>query len=159
LLTQDDVLNPPPRTITIGGVSDERARFYRSTGLLRWDRYDPLPDFEWATEGRNARANPGVVVRADNGMFGYFAGPGVHVVDVLALGDPLLARLPAQPKWRIGHFERPVPEGYLETLQTGRNVIVDPVIGMKYERLKTITQEPLWTRRRWRDIVAMNLSR
>jgi arabinofuranosyltransferase len=159
LLTQDDVLNPPPRTVTIGGVSDERARYYRSTGLLRWDRYDPLPDFEWALEGRKARGNPGVVVRADNGMFGYFAGPAVHVVDVLALGDPLLARLPALPKWRIGHFERPVPEGYLETLQNGRNVIVDPVIGMKYERLKTITQEPVWTRRRWRAIVAMNLSR
>ncbi len=159
LLTQDDVLNPPPRTVTIGGVSDERARYYRSTGLLRWDRYDPLPDFEWALEGRKARGNPGVVVRADNGMFGYFAGPAVHVVDVLALGDPLLARLPALPKWRIGHFERSVPEGYLETLQNGRNVIVDPLIGMKYERLKIITQEPLWTRPRWRAIVAMNLSR
>lgn len=159
LLTQDDVLNPPPRTVTIGGVSDERARYYRSTGLLRWDRYEPLPDFEWATAGREARGNPGVVVRADNGMFGYFAGPAVHVVDVLAQGDPLLARLPALAKWRIGHFERPVPEGYLETIQSGRNVIADPAIGMKYQRLKTITQEPLWSRRRWRAIVAMNLSR
>jgi arabinofuranosyltransferase len=90
-------------------------------------------------------------------MFGYFAGPAVHVVDVLALGDPLLARLPALPKWRIGHFERPVPEGYLETLSTGRNAIVDPLIAMKYERVKAITQEPLWTRRRWRAIIAMNV--
>jgi arabinofuranosyltransferase len=159
LLTQDDVLKPPPRMVTIGGVSDERASYYGSTGLLRWSRDKPLPDFQSATEGREARANPGVVVRDEIGMFGYFAGPGVHVVDVLALGDPLLARLPAQPKWRIGHFERPVPEGYLETLQNGRNVIVDPLIAMKYERLKTITQDPLWTLRRWRAIMAVNLNR
>jgi arabinofuranosyltransferase len=52
-----------------------------------------------------------------------------------------------------------VPDGYLETIQSGRNVIADPLIGMKYERLKTITQEPLWSRRRWRAVVAMNLGR
>ena len=129
LLTQDDVLNPPPRTVTIGGVADERARYYRSTGLLRWDRYDPLPDFEWATQGREP-GESGVVCALIT-VVGYFAGPP-HVVDVLALGDPLWrACLPC----RSGEsaFERPVPEGYLETLQGGRNVIADPAIGMKYE--------------------------
>ena len=28
---------------------------------------------------------------------------------------------------------------------------------MKYEQLKIITQDPLWTRRRWEAIVAMNI--
>ena len=95
-------------------------------------------------------------MRAQIGLFGYFAGPEVHVVDVLALGDPLLARLPTQPKWRIGHFERRVPDGYIETLQTGRNVITDIDAAMKYRRLQMITQDPLWSRRRWRAIAAMN---
>ena len=35
-------------------------------------------------------------------------------------------------------------------------VIADPDIAMKYEQLKVITQDPLWTRRRWEAIVAMN---
>jgi arabinofuranosyltransferase len=159
LTSQDDAMNPPPRAIGIAGVTDERAFYYRYTGLLRWTRDVPLPHFQWETEGREARANPGVFVRAQIGLFGYFAGPGVHVVDVLALADPLLARLPAQPKWRIGHFERRVPQGYVETLQDGRNVIVDADTAMKYERLKVVTREPIWSRRRWRAIAAVNMNR
>ena len=39
----------------------------------------------------------------------------------------LLARLQLAPSgtWRIGHFWRPIPEGYLETLATGENKIDD----------------------------------
>ena len=156
LLSQEDAMNPPPRVIGMAGITDERAFYYRYTGLLRWTRDVPLPHFQWETEGREARANPGVFVRAQIGMFGYFAGPEVHVVDTLALGDPLLARLPAQPTWRIGHFERKVPDGYVETLQTGRNVIADAEIAMKYQRLKAIMQDRFWSRRRWRAIAALN---
>jgi arabinofuranosyltransferase len=156
LLTQTDAMNPPERVSAVAGINDERASFYRYTGLLRWTREAPLPRYEWKTQGREARANPGVVARARVGLFGYYAGPEVHVVDVLAAGDPLLARLRAMPKWRIGQFERTVPEGYIETLQTGRNRIADPAVGMLYERLKLITQAPLWTRRRWRAILSIN---
>jgi arabinofuranosyltransferase len=89
-------------------------------------------------------------------MFGYFAGPAVHVVDVLALGDALLARLPSKPNWRIGHFERPVPAGYIATIETGRNRIEDTTTAMLYERIKAVTQDPLWSRRRWRAIATLN---
>ena len=52
-------------------------------------------------------------------MFGYYAGPNVYVVDELALADALLARLPARrvDQWRIGHFQRTLPAGYLDTLR------------------------------------------
>ena len=49
-----------------------------------------------------------------------------------------------------------MPEGYVDTLQTGRNLIADVEVAMKYERLKDVTQGPLWTRRRWRAIMALN---
>jgi arabinofuranosyltransferase len=156
LLTQHDAMNPPPRAIGTAGITDERAFYYRYTGLLRWTRGVPLPHFQWETEGREARANPGIVVRAQVGMFGYFAGPAVHVVDVLALGDALLARLPSKPNWRIGHFERPVPAGYIATIETGRNRIEDTTTAMLYERIKAVTQDPLWSRRRWRAIATLN---
>ncbi|MCK6585006.1 MAG: hypothetical protein L6Q49_18065, partial [Anaerolineales bacterium] len=61
------------------------------------------------------------------GKFGYTKGPNVYVIDREALADPLLARLPThQKKWRIGHFGRDLPAGYLETLETGVNQIEDP---------------------------------
>jgi arabinofuranosyltransferase len=156
LTSQEDVMNPPAQRSGFTGVTDQRAFYYRYTGLLRWTRDVPLPHFQWETEGREARANPGIFVRGQVGLFGYFAGPAVHVVDVLGLGDPLLARLPAQPKWRAGHFQRSVPDGYIRTLETGRNVIVDPDVAVMYARLQTITRDPLWSGRRWRAIADMN---
>ena len=155
LKNQDGIVNPP-RTPGIGGISDQRAYYYRYTGLLRWTREVPLPHFLWETQGREARLKPGIVVKGAVGLFGYYAGPGVHVVDHFALGDPLLARLPSEGRWRIGHYRRSVPQGYVESLRAGQNVIVDPDLAMKYERLKVITQDPLWTWRRWEAIVAMN---
>jgi len=155
-LTHQDGLVDPPRGPGIAGISDQRAFYYRYTGLLRWTREVPLPHFVWETQGRAARLKPGVVEKGAVGMFGYFAGPGVHVVDFFALGDPLLARLPSEGRWRIGHYRRTVPKGYVTTLRTGQNVIADPDVAAKYDQLKLITTGPLWTRQRWEAIVAMN---
>ena len=43
-------------------------------------------------------------------------------MNIYALGDPLLARLPPKFRrdWVIGHSTRRIPYGYLETLETGR---------------------------------------
>jgi arabinofuranosyltransferase len=155
LANRDGLVNPP-RTGFIAGVSDQRAFYYRYTGLLRWGRETPLPSYVWEVQGRRARLKPGVVEKGAVGMFGYFGGPGVHVVDFFALGDPLLARLPSRGPWRIGHYRRSVPRGYSESIRTGRNVIRNPDVARKYEQLKIITQDPLWTRRRWEAIIAMN---
>jgi arabinofuranosyltransferase len=155
-LTNMDGLIDPPRGPGIAGISDQRAFYYRYTGLLRWTLEEPLPSFIWEKEGRAARRKPGIVVKGAVGFFGYFGGPDVHVVDYFALGDPLLARLPSEGAWRIGHYRRPLPDGYVQSLRTGRNVIADPDVGTKYDRLKVITQDPLWSRRRWEAIVAMN---
>ena len=140
------------------GVADERAFYYRYTGLLRWTREVPLPHNDMEVQGRLERAaGTKVAVQGSVGLFGYFAGPGVHIIDVLALGDPLLAREPSLPDWRIGHFPRAIPEGYFESIATGRNVIVDSTMAMKYEQMKLVTQGPIWSSRRWRMIRLLNL--
>jgi arabinofuranosyltransferase len=90
------------------------------------------------------------------GFIGYAAGPTVHLVDRYGLGDPLLARLPAEVPWRMGHFARHVPGGYLETLGSGRDQIMDPSIGAYFEKLRIITEGPIWSRERWRTIWRMN---
>lgn len=86
-----------------------------------------------------------VAIETAIGRFGYTKGPNVYVVDREALSDPLLARLPThQKKWRIGHFGRDLPAGYLETLETGVNQIEDPDMFTYYEELKPVIQGPLW---------------
>jgi hypothetical protein len=98
------------------------------------------------------------VVWATLGFTGYYAGPSVHIVDPLALSDALLARLPAinDPQWHIGHMVRYIPEGYLETIKSGRNVIRDPGVAAYYDRLAVVIKGPLWTRDRWTAIYQLN---
>jgi arabinofuranosyltransferase len=94
------------------------------------------------------------------GLFALAAGPTVHVVDAHALADPLLARLPlSSDRWRIGHFVRNPPRGYLETLATGRNQIQDPDLAQFYDRLSLVVRGKIWSRERFRAIADFQLGR
>jgi arabinofuranosyltransferase len=140
------------------GVCDERACYYQHTGLLKARFQRRFPDHPWLAEGAAAAAEPGVVVRENIGMFGYAAGPRVHIVDPWALADPLLARLPRRAgPWRIGHMQRDLPQGYLETLRTGDNCIADPQVAALYERVRLLTRGPLLDTRRLREIARAHL--
>jgi len=79
------------------------------------------------------------------------------MIDPLAVGDALIARLPPVPgKWRIGHHKRDVPYGYEETLNTGINVIADQSVARYYDHLKVVISGNLRSWRRFREIVLFN---
>ena len=140
------------------GIADERARYYGGMGLLRVRRGLSLPDYSWRTEGEQARlAGEAVVIREAVGLFGFFAGPRVHVLDVCALGEPLLARLPAEAGWRIGHFNRRIPPGLEETLRQGTIAIGDAGLAEYYMKLRRVTRGALFTRKRFAAIWDLNL--
>jgi arabinofuranosyltransferase len=150
----------PMRLMSPTGIMDERRYYYPQSGLLTAHRGVPMPNHKWLHMGYEDRARGRKVAYTDAaGFIGYAAGPTVHYVDRYGLGDPLLARLPADTPWRIGHFVRRLPEGYLETLEHGRNVIRDPGVGAYYERLRLITEGPIWSRERLRAILNINLGR
>ncbi|MEK7278198.1 MAG: hypothetical protein AAB427_12680, partial [Chloroflexota bacterium] len=140
------------------GVSDEKGNYWQNTGLLQANFFTPLPDHDWALEGRAARqSNPGIVKTGSVGFYGYFAGPAVHIVDLNALADPLLARLPpSDPAWSIGHYGRTLPEGYLESLETGENRIADPNLSLYYDKLSLIIRGNLLDLNRLREIWRLN---
>lgn len=144
------------------GVIDERGTYYKDAGLLTMKRYAPPPTSPWADQGRLARFHaPCVATRTTIGFFGFVAGPEVHIIDTLALGDALLARLPAiYPFWEwAGHYDRPLPHGYLETVGSGHNQISDENLALFYDKLHLITTGNLTDPARWQAIVAMNLGR
>ena len=66
------------------------------------------------------------------GLKGLRAGSTVHVIDVCALTDPVLARIAYQERnfrWRAGHYRRPIPDGYIEAVATADlSRIVDPSV-------------------------------
>jgi arabinofuranosyltransferase len=79
------------------------------------------------------------------GYSGYAAGPQKHIVDVLGLTDPLVARLPIPRKagWRPGHFFRVMPAGYLASVEARANLIEDPDLHRYYDVIELVTRGPL----------------
>jgi arabinofuranosyltransferase len=144
----------------LGEVSDERNIFFRYTGLLEQRPDDPVrPPHPWAIRGLALRATPGVVVGDVVGMQGFFAGPRVHIIDLYGLGDPLLARLPAKRGFRVGHYSRKVPAGYVESVRRQDNEIADPDLARYYNHLHLIVTGPIWDARRLQTVAAMLLGR
>jgi len=128
------------------GIVDERAHFFQHTGLLRANRRIGPHTHPWAAGARDARERHVPLVRSwAIGMLGYYAGPNVRILDLGALGDPLLSRLPIRrdrPS-RIGHFERVVPVGYEKSLLTGENRLEDVRLREFYDHVRVVTRGPL----------------
>lgn len=143
------------------GIADERAAYFPEVGLvtvLKHDRFVPL--FAWAHQGMAARAKGRhIVVQRAPGLYGFYAGPAVHILDPYALGDPLLSKLPIvdAKNWRVGHYFRAVPAGYVASLQTGTNSLEDPQVRELYRVIKILTQDPIWSVERFKEIAKMNL--
>ena len=161
---------PPLSTAAVGsegkelmddhGIADERPYYYPYSGFLRAVQGVRVSSHPWSLEGVEARrTRVPLAVRGDIGYFGFHAGPQVHIVDLWGLGDPLLARQPARTDltWRVGHFTRAIPDGYLETLTSGENRIADKGLAAYYDRLSLITRGPLLDSSRLIEIWKMNV--
>jgi arabinofuranosyltransferase len=151
-----------PDEIDRWGIADERGFFYPVLGFLhdnRPHRYEKcLHPRVMERERDKFRGKPREVIPIYMaGMLPFKDGERLHFMDVMALGDPLLARLPSKAgPWRIGHYERFVPEGYPETLRTGRNLLADSHLAAYYDKLKLIVSGDLWSWQRLRAIWEMN---
>jgi arabinofuranosyltransferase len=143
-------------------IADERAFYYAETGLLSDHMGMSSPTERFArTAERIRQSGYRVVGFATIGRIGYCMSPTVHVLDFCALADPLLARLPMKEdaKWRIGHFARHVPDGYLQLFQSEANRLSDPDLDAYYRKLRLILRGPLFSGQRWQAIWDMNLGR
>ncbi len=145
------------------GICNERQYYYHSTGLLHWTPERLMPTNGWGESiVKYAMLDrPLIRVYGMIGFQGYLGGPKDVLVDQLALSDPLLARLPAlsAQMLRIGHLERHIPDGYLETLMTGKNQIQDKNLSVYYDKLRQVTRGPLFSWERIKTIVEMNLGK
>jgi len=159
------------------GICDERRYYFGWSGwLCRADvRARPLP--AWTHDGRVAdQAQAPLLAEGAIGVTAFYAGPQAHMLDRYGLSEPLLARLPAVrrdvvydrflqgtngapagPGWRIGHFLRNVPPGYMATLLEGSNRLEDPELARYYDHLSLVIRGPLFSARRLAEIVRLNL--
>jgi len=152
------------------GIADERLFYYQFTGLLNYKKLEEHPWVKKALEIKESKQTAGVYNIA--GIFGYYTGPDLHIIDPWALGDPLLSKLPAteywrvgsskQPGdkwWRIGHFTRKIPEGYIETIESGENKIENESLRKYYDKLSFVIKGDLFDTERWLEIINLNLGK
>jgi arabinofuranosyltransferase len=142
------------------GIADERAFYRDDASLVLFSRNRPMPTHGWITLGRDLRARGERLFSFDNiGFLGYAAGPGVHIIDQLALSEPLLARLPMRYRsgWRVGHYSRHVPEGYRETVRHGKCAMTDTNLCEYYRKLREVIAGDVWSFSRFKTLIAMNL--
>ena len=172
------------------GITSQRdyyAELSLSNYLLRPARDGVWPDHRRARYGLDILdGTDRVHVRGAIGMLGYMAGTDKIIVDIHALVDPFLARLPADTprNWRPGHLTRALPAGYLERLENVANhpsahgrpesgsggetewrehlgrayPIVPPELNEFYNRLAIVTQsDDLWSIERLKTILLFNL--
>ena len=94
-----------PYIVAEHGIADERSFYYQVTGLLRAIQQpgEELSLFPSKNQGRAIRMTTDIMQArmvlplAATGFIGFYVGPNVHVVDELAVCDPLLARLRPHP--------------------------------------------------------------
>lgn len=142
------------------GIANERVFYFPVSGLIA-AKGRKLPDGEWVDQGKKIKKVSGKILIAKyQGFLGYFAGPGKHIIDPLALTDPFLAQLPVvyRPDWRPGHHERLVPRGYFPSLSTGENLLVSADLQKVYTAIDKITKGPIWDKERFLTIGKINLT-
>lgn len=146
-------------------VADERYVYSPWTRLVDAPPRRALQNHPYWERGlqfrRIAESRTGVsaFVCAQLGFTGAACGPQVHIVDEYALADVLLARMPVRPDsdFRIGHFSRSIPAGYVESIEAGENQLTDPRQHRMLDQIWLITRGSLFSTRRLQAIVDANL--
>ena len=131
----------------VNGITDERGWYTDLAGYGLADGamskgFPLIP--EWRLRGTYPQEV--FIVCGGLGTGSLIHGPNVHFIDPCGLTDPLLARLPSvqDADWRIGHFFRNTPEGYVESVK-GENVlaITPPYIDALHKDIKIALSSPL----------------
>lgn len=156
-------LSEDSQAVRQSGVADERSFFYEYNALMNYQRVTPANENPWQQGGRwYADSTWRVQPWGNIGMLGFYTDNDIHILDFLS--DPLLARLPMDKKnlenWRIGHFYREIPAGYIESLTYLDNRIEDPALHEYYDHLRVLVQDDdLFGKERLKEIVRFNLGR
>ena len=158
------LLEPPQKYQQMFETSGHsRLNYSPHTRLLRDGRLNTGVNHPWADQGIAAREEDPqqVIVVASIGFFGYYAGPQLHVLDPVGLGDALIARLPPINQgedWVPGHLLRVIPDGYIETIESGaaENQISDEKLAEYFDHLKVITRGKTFSGQRLSEIWKMN---
>lgn len=146
------------KTISPAGIVDERGFYYQSYGLLNasLNTFHPI---EWPKGIKQNSHHEVMCSGAISTLIGGYPDD-THFIINCALADPLLSRLPINltEPWRIGHYLRKLPDGYIDSITTDANKIRDQALHSYYEVIRKITKGNLWDFERLKLIFLINFT-
>jgi arabinofuranosyltransferase len=167
---------PWPNPLAVDKSEHLRRDWPEDSFLEPLNRWGVLrPQEEWPPrilQDEHGGPHRKVVIRGAVGILGYYLGPDMHVLDYYAICDPLLSRLPVDvpdpvlqgmiPRlgglgWRVGHYYRRPPLGYVRTLASGRNQIHNPALAAYYDVIRSIIRDPVFDLERLATVWRYNL--
>ena len=98
-------------------------------------------------------------VRCNVGMAPYAAGADYVFIDPLALTDGFIARLPAASGSRVGHYERSIPVGYLESRISYKNLLQEPALRRLWDDTHIVLRGDIFTWERFAAIFWLNFQK
>lgn len=135
-----------------------RLTSWRPNAPFPFAQFHRIPDIDVC---RQLRVVSHEVVISDGGLLGYCGGPGLHIITPLGITDPLIARLPMRldAPFYPGHVFKPIPAGYMASIEEDANRISDPDLARYYEHIRRATQGPVLAPGRWRSIWQLHRER
>ncbi|GBF39144.1 hypothetical protein [Leptospira johnsonii] len=128
-----------------GEIADEKLWYYPGTGLAWYNKKDSLLSNIANKQPFFPPTDRKVFIKYNTGVIGFFL-PDQYIIDIVALGDPLLSRI--QGTGRVGHKIRRLPSGYFESVESGENKIQDPKLKEYYDSLNLLTRGEVFDPRR-----------
>ena len=160
------------RMYPMGPVADERKNYFGTTGsicrIFAFIRNEEDPVFSTFDDhddeilaAKSIEGSVGAMLPWAAGIVVWETGEYYYEVDPYALADPLLVHLPAvySENWRIGHQVREIPDGYAESVRTGKNMIEDNDLHEYYDKILLITRGELFDKERLDAIIDINMGR
>jgi len=153
-------INYDDKRIHNTGLADEKGYYFQGFSLMKIlcgingiyiskrDKLYNEKDFTFPKE----------VGPAGHLLSDFFAPTNKYLINKWALTDPLLARIKKiTGEKRIGHFERAIPDGYIDSVKNNTNLIKDEKIARYYDRIRLITRGKIFDLKRFWAIIEVNL--
>jgi arabinofuranosyltransferase len=148
------------QTIDLYGIANEKLFYFNYTNWYVHNQSN-IVYYSKEQDGINFKNSGGHYVGMDAiGLFGYYAGSDVYILDYFSLADPLRSRLPASAPYRIGHSPRVIPFGYEETLRDHfNNHLTDLDLHLYYDKLSVLIHDDIFASGRWQEIINFNIGK
>lgn len=145
------------RVIDEYGFADERGFHHQNLGVIPVlvKHEGGYLNHSWLI-GEKIRKDPGILFSLVLLAWAWASEEKPYWIDLLALTEPFLARLPTKLPSRPGYYERAFPDGYFETITEGGNRIKDPILGSLYNYVRLAVTGNLWSKSRWEAIYRLN---